>query len=97
MKIYHIESQKATQPVCHLALPLCFYLQADPSASGALTGLQVVNEAEAVQEWRLYMVQEFCNGGSLRQAIEASVFGGRGGKGPVMVRTRGGGGVYEGV
>ena len=29
---------------------------------------------QVIQEWRLYIVQEFCDGGSLRQAIESRSF-----------------------
>ncbi len=39
-----------------------------------MTGLQIMNEVNVIQEWRLYIVQEFCDGGSLRQAIEARSF-----------------------
>ncbi|GLI68315.1 hypothetical protein VaNZ11_012676, partial [Volvox africanus] len=49
-------------------------MHVDSQRGGAMTGLQILNETEVIQEWRLYIVQEFCDGGSLRHAIEARSF-----------------------
>ncbi|KAG2491887.1 hypothetical protein HYH03_009839 [Edaphochlamys debaryana] len=49
-------------------------MHVDSHRGGAMTGLQIANETEVIQEWRLYIVQEFCDGGSLRHAIEARSF-----------------------
>ncbi|GIL86279.1 hypothetical protein Vretifemale_14684 [Volvox reticuliferus] len=49
-------------------------MHVDSHRGGAMTGLQILNETEVIQEWRLYIVQEFCDGGSLRHAIEARSF-----------------------
>ncbi len=49
-------------------------MHVDASRVGAMTGLAIMNETEVIQEWRLYIVQEFCDGGSLRHAIEARSF-----------------------
>ncbi len=56
-----------------------------------MTGLTVLNEAQAIREWRLYIVQEYCDGGSLRQAIEAQVFYNNDGGEPQMVSCWAGG------
>ena len=49
-------------------------MHVDSKRGGAMTGLQIMNEVSVIQEWRLYIVQEFCDSGSLRQAIEARSF-----------------------
>ncbi|GFR48796.1 hypothetical protein Agub_g10746, partial [Astrephomene gubernaculifera] len=49
-------------------------MHVDSHRGGAMTGLHITNETEVIQEWRLYIVQEYCDGGSLRHAIEARSF-----------------------
>ena len=49
-------------------------MHVDSRRGGAMTGLQIMNETQVIQEWRLYIVQEFCDGGSLRHAIQARSF-----------------------